>query len=72
LQHKGIEIERFVDRLDNVPEKDPLPEELTLTELILRIKDIRSLQSSSSAIINRFTHSTPDSSSLEQYDLRPR
>jgi hypothetical protein len=35
LQEKGIEIDRFVDRLDNVPEKDPLHEELTLTELIL-------------------------------------
>jgi hypothetical protein len=47
LPQKGIEIDRFVDRLDNVPEKDPLPEELTLTELILRIKDIRSLNNSS-------------------------
>jgi hypothetical protein len=35
LQQKGIEIDRFVDRLDKVPDKDPLPEELTLTELIL-------------------------------------
>jgi hypothetical protein len=43
LQQKGIDIDRSVYRLDNVPEKNPLPEELTLTELILRIKDIRSL-----------------------------
>jgi hypothetical protein len=35
LQQKGIDIERFVDHFDNVPEKDPLREELTLTELIL-------------------------------------
>jgi hypothetical protein len=72
LQQKGIEINRFVDRLDNVPEKDPLPEELTPAELILRIKDIRSLQNSSPAIINRFTRNTPDSSSLEQNDRPPR
>jgi hypothetical protein len=26
LQQKGIEIDRFVDRLDNVPEKDQFPE----------------------------------------------
>jgi hypothetical protein len=63
LQQKGIEIYRFVDRLDNVPDKDPLPEELTLTELILRIKDIRSLNNSSPAIINCFDRSAPDSSS---------
>jgi hypothetical protein len=31
LQQKVIDIDRFVDRLDNVPQKDPLPEELTLT-----------------------------------------
>jgi hypothetical protein len=43
LQKKGIEVDRFVDRLDSVAVNDPLPEELTLTELILRIKDIRSL-----------------------------
>jgi hypothetical protein len=60
LQQKCIEIEISVHRLDNVPEKDPLPEELTLTELILRIKDIRSLQNSSPAIINRFTRSTTE------------
>jgi hypothetical protein len=41
LQKIGIEVDRFVDRLDSVAVNDPLPEELTLTELILRIKDIR-------------------------------
>jgi hypothetical protein len=72
LQQKGIEIDRFFDRLDNVPDKDPLPEELTLTELILRIKDIRSLNNSSPAIINRFNRSAPDSSSPHQHDHPPR
>jgi hypothetical protein len=75
LQQKGIEIDRFVDRIDNVPDKDPLPEELTLTELILRIKDIRSLNNSSPAIINRFNRfkcSAPDSSSPHQHDSPPR
>jgi hypothetical protein len=72
LQQKGIEIDRFVDRLDNVPDKDPLPEELTLTELIFRIKDIRSLNNSSPAIINRFTRSAPDLSSPHQHDRPPR
>jgi hypothetical protein len=47
-------VDRFVDRLDSVAEKDPLPEELTLTEIILRIKDIRSLQPSSTAVIHRY------------------
>jgi hypothetical protein len=69
LQQKGIEINRFVDRLDNVPDKDPLPEELTLTKLILRIKDIRFLNNSSPAIINR---SAPDSSLPHQHDRPPR
>jgi hypothetical protein len=72
LQQKGIEIDRFVDRLDNVPNKDPLPEELTLAELILRINDIRSLKNSSPAIINHFNRSAPDSSSPHQYDRPPR
>jgi hypothetical protein len=54
LQKKCIEVDRFVDRLDTVAVNDPLPEELTLTELILRIKDIRSLQPSSTALIHRY------------------
>jgi hypothetical protein len=58
LQQKGIEVDRFVDRLDSVAVKDPLPEELTLTELILRIKDIRSLQPSSTALIHRYVRPT--------------
>ena len=40
LQKKCIEVDRFIDHLDSVAEKDPLPDDLTLTELILRIKDI--------------------------------
>jgi hypothetical protein len=60
LQQKGIEIDRFGDRLDNVPDKDPLPEELTLAELNLWIKDIRSLQNLSPVIFNRFTCITPE------------
>jgi hypothetical protein len=71
LQQKCIDINRFVDRLDNVPEKDPRPEELTLTELILWIKYILSLQNSSPVIINRFTRSNLDSSSPQQNDRPP-
>jgi hypothetical protein len=71
LHQKGIEIDRFVDRLENVPEKDPLPEELTLTKLILRIMDIRSLHNSPPAIINRFTHSSLYSSCPQQNDRPP-
>jgi hypothetical protein len=58
LQQKGIEVGRFVDRLDSVAGADPLPDELTITELILRIKDIRSLQNSSLAVINRISCDT--------------
>jgi hypothetical protein len=43
LQKKGIEVDCFVDRLGSVAANDPLPEELTLAELMLRIKDIRLL-----------------------------
>jgi hypothetical protein len=71
LQQKCIDIDRFVDRLDSIPEKYPLPEELTLTELILRIRYIHSLQNSSPAIINRFSRSTADSSSPHQNDRPP-
>jgi hypothetical protein len=53
LQQKDIEVDLFVDRLDSVAVKDPLPEELTLAELKLCIKDIRSLQPSSAALIHR-------------------
>jgi hypothetical protein len=58
LQQKGIEVDRFVDRLDSLAVNDPLPEELTLSELILRIKDIRSLQPSSTALIHRYVRPT--------------
>jgi hypothetical protein len=60
LQQKGIEVDRFVDRLDNVPYDNPLPEELTLVELIVRITYIHSLHISSTAIINRYVHPTND------------
>jgi hypothetical protein len=71
LQQKVIEIDIFVDRLDNVPKNYSLPEELTLTELILWIKDILSLQNSLLVIINRFTRSTPELSSPHQNDRPP-
>jgi hypothetical protein len=58
LQKKGIEVDRFVDLLDSVAANDPLPEELTLTELILRIMDIRSLQPLSTALIHRYVRLT--------------
>jgi hypothetical protein len=58
LQKKGIEVDGFVDRLDSVAANDPLPEELTLNELILCIKDIRSLQPSSTALIHHYVRPT--------------
>jgi hypothetical protein len=58
LQHKGIEVYWFVDRLYNVPYDDPLPVELTLTDIILRIKYIHAFQNSSPAIINRYIRPT--------------
>jgi hypothetical protein len=58
LQQKGIEVDQFVDRLDNSLVADPLPEELTLTEIILQIKDICSFQPPSTAIINRYVQPT--------------
>jgi hypothetical protein len=60
LQQKGIEVDRFMDRLDNVLDADPLPEELTLMELVLRIKDIHSFQNYSTAVINRYVLPTND------------
>jgi hypothetical protein len=59
-QQKGNEVDRFVDCLDNVPDADLLPNELPLTELILRIKDIRSFQNYSTAIINCYVCPTND------------
>jgi hypothetical protein len=73
LQKKGIEVDRFVDHLDSVAGNDPLPDELTLTELILRIKDIRSLQPSSTALIHRYVRPTDgrDNSNSRQHHPPP-
>jgi hypothetical protein len=50
---------------------DPLPEELTLTELILRIKDIRSLQPSSTALIHRYVQPTDGGDNSNSRQHRP-
>jgi hypothetical protein len=71
LQQKGIIVDRFVDRLDSVAMNDPLPEELTLTELILRIKDIRSLQPSSTALIHRCVRPTDGRDNSNSRQNRP-
>jgi hypothetical protein len=47
-----------MDNLDDVPDADPLPEELILAELVLRIKYIHSFQNSSTAVISRYFHPT--------------
>jgi hypothetical protein len=60
LPQKFIEVDRFVDNLDNVPDADPLPEELTLAELVLRIKYIYSFHHSSTAVINHYVGPTND------------
>jgi hypothetical protein len=44
--------------MDNVADDDPLPDELMLAELILCIKDIRSLQNPSVTVINRVSPHT--------------
>jgi hypothetical protein len=71
LQKKGIEVDRFVDHLDSVAVNDPLPEELTLTELILRIKDIRSLQPSYTALIHRYVRPTDGGDNSNSRQHRP-
>jgi hypothetical protein len=73
LQKKGIEVDRFVDRLDSVADNDPLPEELTLVKLILCIKDIHSLQPSSTALIHRYVQPTDsrDNSNSRQHCPTP-
>jgi hypothetical protein len=71
LQQKGIKVDRFVDRLDSVAVNDPLTEELTLTELILRIKDIRSLQPSSTALIHRYVRPTDGRDNSNSGQNRP-
>jgi hypothetical protein len=69
---KGIEVDRFVDRLDNVADDDPLPDELTLTEFILRIKDIHSLQNSSVTVINHIIRDTQSNdTSTPRYHCPP-
>jgi hypothetical protein len=60
FQQKGIEVDRFVERLDNVPDAGPLPDELTLAELVLRIKYISSFHNYSTEVINRFVRPTND------------
>jgi hypothetical protein len=73
LQKKGIKVDRFVDSLDSVAVNDPIPEELTLTELILRIKDVHSLQPSSTALIQRYVRPTDggDNSNYRQHRPPP-
>jgi hypothetical protein len=71
LQKKGIEVDSFVDHLDSVAVNDPLPGELTLTELILRIKDIHSLQPSSTALIHRYVRPTDGGDNSNYHQHRP-
>jgi hypothetical protein len=54
LQLKYIEVNRFVDILDNVPDDDPMHKEFTIGELVLLIKDIHFLQNSPATFTNRF------------------
>jgi hypothetical protein len=63
LQQKCIEVDWLVDRLDNVPDGDPLPEELTLAEPILCITDIHSFHNFSPAIVHWYVHPTNDNES---------
>jgi hypothetical protein len=71
LQQKGIEVDSFVDSLDSVALNDPLPEELTLTGIILCIKDIRSLQPSSTALIHRYVQPTDGRDNSNSRQNRP-
>jgi hypothetical protein len=71
LQQKGVEVDIFVDSLDNTPYADPLPDELTLTELILKIKDIRSLQNSSATVINDVSRVTQSNDASTPRYSRP-
>jgi hypothetical protein len=71
FQKKGIEVDRFVDRLDSVDANDPPPDELTLTELILRIKGIRSLQPLSTALIHRYVQPTDGGDNSNSRQHRP-
>jgi hypothetical protein len=71
LQKEGIEVDRFVDCLDSVDVNDTLPEQLTLTELILRIKGIRSLKPSSPALIHRYVRPTDGGDNSNSLQHRP-
>jgi hypothetical protein len=71
LQKKGIEVDTFVDRLDSVAMNDPLPQELTLTEIVLRIKDIHSLQPSSTALIHCYVQPTDGGDKSNYLQHRP-
>jgi hypothetical protein len=64
-------VDCFVDRLDSVAVNDPLPEELTLTELILRIKDIGILQPSSTTLIHRCVRPTNGGDNSNSRQHRP-
>jgi hypothetical protein len=70
LQKKCIEVDRFMDHLDNILDADPLPEKLTLTELVLRIKYIHSLQNSSTTVINHYVRPTNDRDSSNPHHNR--
>jgi hypothetical protein len=70
LQQKGIEVDRFVDHLDSIPYADPLPEELTLTELVLRIKYIHPFQKYSTTVIDHYAHPTNDRDSSNPHHNR--
>jgi hypothetical protein len=59
-KQKGNEVYRFMDFLDNVLDADPFPEEHTLTEPILLIKDIHSFQNTSTGVINNYVCPTND------------
>jgi hypothetical protein len=79
LQQKGIEVDQLLDCLDNVSDADTSTEELTIIELVLRIKYIHSLQNSFTAVIDQYVHPTNDRDSSNprhnhqssSSDLRP-
>jgi hypothetical protein len=64
-------VDRFVDRLDSVDMNDPLPEELTLIEIRLRIKDIHSLQPSSTSLIHRYVRQPDGGDNSNSRQHRP-
>jgi hypothetical protein len=50
LQQQGVDVDHYLDRLDNVPSGTALLDELTLMELILKIKDIRKFPATAATI----------------------